>query len=331
MLAGGAIASISSNVTIKESRPFEGNCAEAGEAILSELHSNITIINTTFKGINAIHDSCQSFGGVLYTDSGCNMAIHDSQFTNNKAYKGGVVYAKGDVNIIIIHSYFVNSAVGGNYGGAVYAERNVKVVITDSQFINSSALGTNYFGGLVKAQGYVNITIAHSQFINNNVSFGAVLNLDYGAIATITHSQFTNNSALVLQTLALPDCYGVVCASDADIDITNSEFVNNSVRGSGGGGVVFTNGTVKVTITHSQFVNNSALTDGSRIRYAFIDKTSVINNVGGGVVYAENRLTYSLFINNTAQFNGGVLWLHRVGEVIVISHTTELVMENLYI
>ena len=51
-MAGGAIVSTHSNVTIMDST-FEGNSAQAGGAIFAELQSNITIINSTFVGNQA--------------------------------------------------------------------------------------------------------------------------------------------------------------------------------------------------------------------------------------------------------------------------------------
>ena len=97
-MAGGAIVSTHSNVTIMDST-FEGNSAQAGGAIFAELQSNITIINSTFVGNQATslqsYQYCYTGGGVLYSDSGSSVVVHNSIFDHNTAHWLGGVIATG--------------------------------------------------------------------------------------------------------------------------------------------------------------------------------------------------------------------------------------------
>ena len=98
--AGGAISSTHSSVTIIDS-VFEGNSAQAGGAIFTELQSNIIIINSTFVRNQATslqsHQYCYAGGGVLYSDhsGGSSVVIQNSTFEHNTAHWLGGVMATG--------------------------------------------------------------------------------------------------------------------------------------------------------------------------------------------------------------------------------------------
>lgn len=60
------------------------NNAEIGGAIFGELHSYVTIINSTFLGNGATSQYNISIcGGALYFQSGCTVRIYNSSFINN--------------------------------------------------------------------------------------------------------------------------------------------------------------------------------------------------------------------------------------------------------
>ena len=92
IVAGGAILSTTSNIIITESS-FEGNSAGIGGAIFSEFNSNVTLINSVFKGNFANRpDLGYDYipgGGVLNAADGGAVTIHNCQFINNSAIGGG--------------------------------------------------------------------------------------------------------------------------------------------------------------------------------------------------------------------------------------------------
>ena len=141
----GGVSIIDSEIT---------GCLEDSYSVLTKgaicANGDVYIENTTIK------DNFAKEGSAVYSNSSvtiktCNDIINNGFYSNNIATKGGVVYAKGKVNI-------ENSTFGINYatnGGAIYSESGV-------DFYNSNADGSgmtnqNSDGGFIYAKGNVNV------------------------------------------------------------------------------------------------------------------------------------------------------------------------------
>ena len=315
-MAGGAIVSTHSNVTIIDST-FEGNSAHAGGAIFAELQSNITIINSTFVGNQATslrsHQYCYTGGGALYSDGDGSVVVHNStfeyntahwfggvmatsrsthnNFTSNIAYHFGGVLSSGNYSsITITNSEFIGNSA--NYFGGVLGLSNAdhsSITITDSEFTNNSA---NYDGGVLLLSGanHSSITITDSEFTNNSANdFGSVLdmsNADHSSI-TISDSEFTNNDDRGVMLL-------LIGANYSSITIIDSEFTNNSANNFGGVLDMSNANHSSITITDSEFTNNSANNSGGVLDMSNADHSSI-------------TITDSEFTNNSATDFGGAL------------------------
>ena len=346
---GGAIALLSSSITIVQSR-FDGNSAEVGGAIFSSSNNTINIIGTSFTenyAVDVFAVNCQAGGGVFYIANNSIVTIQNSQFINNSALSenvGGVLYAKDGANdITIINCQFINNSVldFGDGGGVMYiADGLYKIMISHSQFINNWA---KYDGGVFMMTSYhfmsegslrgSTLVITDSEFINNFALFdrdnhgGGVLFVSDGVSkVSFVHTRFINN-------FAVRDGGVVYLAESVNTAITHSHFFNNSAHHNGG--VISAERRNSIIITHSEFINDFANCSGAVI-YAVestnmsITHSRFINNSvsltccgDGGVasVYSVEHIaiTCSQFINNSACSNGGVMRI--VGSAVFITES----------
>lgn len=343
VVAGGAILSTSSNITIEEST-FEGNHAGVGGAIFSEFLSNITIINSTFSGNFAQTPEYDTNylpgGGVLNAVDGGTVIIHDSLFVNNSALGGGgggVLSAVRQIIIHIGHSRFMNNTAfnrNGKGGGVLYAAESVNISINSSQFVNNYCENG---GGVAYVEINVNIIMAYSHFVNNSSpDYGGVLAAEDAVNVTAIYSQFVNNTSVGMSSTGTASYGGGVihAVHNVNIFLNRSEFVGNACDG--GGGVVNAHENVYIVSNDSRFINNSCNGGGVLYNLANVN-TSIAHSefIGnhankGGVVYCSNSISnsdtdtniinflsinQSYFANNTA--SGGVVAVEYSFKLII--------------
>ena len=150
--SGGAVHSLASTLTIKEST-FEKNSAtmfgSEGGAIYTRRSLNLTVSDSVFN-----NNFAMSRGGAIHTQEVDSLTIIDSQFKNNEVdhFDGGAVAVyipHFRVNSVIVRGCeFVNNSAG-NRGGAIWSEQEVVtasdrllftlVNISQTIFINNSA------------------------------------------------------------------------------------------------------------------------------------------------------------------------------------------------
>ena len=296
--AGGAISARRSRVKIMQS-VFEGNSAEIGGVIFSELNSNITIINSTFVGNHATstasYISCvDTGGGALYADSGSTVInIINSQFMDNTAVgRGGVVYlyAATNTSINITDSKFTDNAqysyedfIRG--GGALFMKvtNNTIITITDSEFKGNSAQGDS---GAVYLRAATNTTI------------------------TITNSEIEDNTAQQLGG-------GVYLSfmTSSTVTIAGCNFMNNHAQHSGGAVYLSDAIHTTVTITASEFMDNT-----QHPRYSFDDND---DDCGGGALCVRDAINTTItitdcnFMNNSARYGGGASFIQVTGNTTI--------------
>ena len=237
-------------------------------------------------------DNVDHGGAAIYNWKNGKLDISKSNFTNNiKNYKNGdrlvgAVATIGDATIS--DSYFVNNS--GRWGGALsvmggeFSIATNFIDIDGTKFVNNSAL----YGGAMFVWGS-NYSISNSVFDNNsafgkgnmtpNNNNGGALVVTQGNIpisGTIINSNFTNNKA---------QYGGAAWINEGTIDISNSNFINNTATVEAGA-IGFEPAYTKITATvyGTNFINNTA-------------------GVDGGAIYSNGdlRISDSDFDNNKAQ------------------------------
>ena len=237
-------------------------------------------------------DNVDHGGAAIYNWKNGKLDISKSNFTNNiKNYKNGdrlvgAVATIGDATIS--DSYFVNNS--GRWGGALsvmggeFSIATNFIDIDGTKFVNNSAL----YGGAMFVWGS-NYSISNSVFDNNsafgkgnmtpNNNNGGALVVTQGNIpisGTIINSNFTNNKA---------QYGGAAWINEGTIDISNSNFINNTATVEAGA-IGFEPAYTKITATvyATNFINNTA-------------------GVDGGAIYSNGdlRISDSDFDNNKAQ------------------------------
>ena len=292
---GGAI--INNGKLVVDNSAFEDNAANYyGGAIFN--WDDLQVTNSAFDGNDILvrniraMDNVDHGGAAIYNWKNGKLDISKSNFTNNiKNYKNGdrlvgAVATIGDATIS--DSYFVNNS--GRWGGALsvmggeFSIATNFIDIDGTKFVNNSAL----YGGAMFVWGS-NYSISNSIFDNNsafgkgnmtpNNNNGGALVVTQGNIpisGTIINSNFTNNKA---------QYGGAAWINEGTIDISNSNFINNTATVEAGA-IGFEPAYTKITATvyATNFINNTA-------------------GVDGGAIYSNGdlRISDSDFDNNKAQ------------------------------
>ena len=318
---GGAIAWMKSESITINNYDFINNTAgySGGAIYVGEGSGNCVVKNSYFEANEVIGEP--GHGGAIewYSREG---AIDNSEFVNNKAYKGGAVFVgqvAGDINIT--NSVFTNNTAL-THGGAVDANAS-SVIMEHSQFYNNTA---EYGGALYVGGAGEHNSVGYCLFIGNNATEngGAI---DWAASngnvleSTFEYNHAKNGGAVYVGGLA------------EEGSVINSTFNHNSadVRG----GAVCWNATIG-RLTGSTFFNNSAQLGGATYRGANstggfgYDNVYISNKaeLDGGAIYwngAGGNITYSEFHDNIAGRNGGAVYVGAVGATAYI---TDAIFDN---
>ena len=301
---GGAVRVTSvSTVTVSGSK-FNDNSATYWDGGAVAVYDVNTVNITTSDFINNI---AGDWGGAVNMHTVNKVYITESQFKENKGYRGGALwfYARNHSRCIIAKSNF--SSNNAQDGGVLYLEtdRDKDIEITESKFINNQAIRN---GGIIKMD-KGNLTIIDSKFeLNRAGESGGVLQNRYGNI-NMSNSFFISNSA---------KDGGALHNSDATLTLQDIQFCNNSASIHGG---VFYSVQSNTTLSEGKFENNHANSGGTF--YIVRGSTSVYNSTfssnsagnDGAVIRSQyNNLTIlgCIFEDNNAQYEGGVLWTDQV-------------------
>ena len=305
------VSGIHNNITITNS-VFTNNTAHGfggGLWIHVQTSDTITITCTNSSFINNIIIG-DGGGLVINTNNGThnNITITNSAFTNNRVYGyGGGLYINiqtAETATYITCSTFSNNTIGGRGGGLfVYFDSSTgtlnDITIKNNDFTNNTIGGGGGGGVFYFATGTHNITITNSAFTNNrvdhNVACGLHIYTDTSTKRNIninTNTNPNNGGGLLIDTST--DSTGAY----TNIIITNSDFSNNTISCSIGGGlsIIAYAGTHNVSITNSAFSNNN-----------------IISGFGGGLFISVTHnnnittcITNSAFTSNTAGYGGGL-------------------------
>ena len=292
---GGAI--INNGKLVVDNSAFGDNAANYyGGAIFN--WDDLQVTNSAFDGNDILvrniraMDNVDHGGAAIYNWKNGKLDISKSNFTNNiKNYKNGnllvgAVATIGDATIS--DSYFVNNS--GRWGGAL------------SVMGGESSSATNF------------IDIDGTKFVNNSALYGGAMFV-WGSNYSISNSVFDNNSAFGKGNMTPNNNNGgalVVTQGNIPISgtIINSNFTNNKAQY--GGAAWINEGTID--ISNSNFINNTATVEAGAIGFepaytkitATVYATNFINNtagVDGGAIYSNGdlRISDSDFDNNKAQ------------------------------
>ncbi|MDO5850916.1 MAG: Ig-like domain repeat protein [Methanobacteriaceae archaeon] len=263
-------------------------------------------------------------GGFIYNNGGSIYINNNSNIKNNKATNGAVLYnnAKSKSIMKIEDSLFENNSASEN-GGVMeiigVSELSFNALeIENAKFINNNANK----GGVIYTQASINII--SSEFENNIASEGGVIyNLlplktqDGDVKVVATDSIFKYNKAT--------NGNGGVIYNNGIINIDNNQFIDNFATNNGG--VIYNNGGI-MNISEVIVKNNFATNNGGFIYNnggsIYINNNSNIKNnkaTNGAVLYNNAKsksimkIEDSLFENNSASENGGVMEIIGVSEL----------------
>ena len=120
-------------------------------------------------------------GGAIRLRNGAQVAIENSTFSDNEAFRGGAIATTSDdVRLTVKTSSFLRNN-SGNYGGAIFANAS-RVDVARSSFQKNQA---GYGGGAISTYGG-RISASNSTFEGNSARVGGALEV-FDAEATFTH------------------------------------------------------------------------------------------------------------------------------------------------
>ena len=296
--SGGAmIISTHSNVAIIECT-FKDNMATIGGAILVEYNSTVDLNKSSFSH-NKINCSVQQFcgyGGVLFANNGSKVSVTNCRFTYNSAEpqnsgnEGGVL-ALFSSDAEIYRSVFTGNSAA--HGGGVIICQNTSVRIVRSEFFNNDAIR----GGVLYTDEST-VDLINTTFYQNTANLGGVM------YAMITSTILVSNCSFVINAAVLPGGHGgVIFSTDSLITMSHNSFFNNTAFLNGG---VIDAYDSKLLIMDSVFNNNAAIFGGGGV-YRIHD-------------YSTIHVLRSSYKDNEAEGDGGVL--NAFISVIVIQECT---------
>lgn len=303
--------------------------------ILDNLSSDVNIgekflgIDINFDGQNHKIDGLGQHGGFVIND---NSAINQIRMTNltgqiysNSHYAGALYNQMGSIDIT--NSFFTNNSANSGsinfgIGGAIYNLSGGTINVDSTLFEGNYSGGASAYGGAI-ANGYLSSAIS-TAYINNSI--------------------FKNNYGV-----ADPFGQGGAIYNNGNIEINNTQFIENHLQGSSGslllGGALYNSGNM--TVNSSSFdgnyfneavqmsVSGSAIANTGTLNIAnsvFTNNKSVIGDgsvISGGTIYNANSATIegSVFSNNES--NGGSQGTNIYGGVINnYTDSSTLVIKN---
>ena len=366
-LIGGAIVSNASSIVTLHSSRFAFNKANHGGVVGIHDHSKVHVEGCDLEHNNARSDggtvlarlnSTAIFQGNTFTNNSANgdgskggvvmllrsmVRINDSEFSNNSATSGGVLYAEMISSVSVQGSRFIGNKVDRDGTVAALFERS-EMIVVEGEFIGNEA-GTE--GGAIKARNWSSITITNSIFSRNSaIVFGGALHIKDSSDAVVIDSQFDSNTALdggvvnvyYFSTIKVYRSNfsnnkanitgGVIsCKLDSNASIMESRFHTNIAVDIGA--AVYTEDRTNVSLYGTIFTNNSATFGGAVAirRKCTVKVNSCIGDwntarVDGGFLYSRTNsgsvINNSLFTNNQAKNNG----------IVVASDSSTIVIET---
>jgi predicted outer membrane repeat protein len=286
-----------------ENCTFSGNTV-GEEAFGGGLHLAGAASNTNPAIVNLCNFQSNEadYGGGVAIRSNGSAEFADCQFTTNLAFIGGGAYLHEGNGVFETCTFDSNQSLDG---GAMSAWAQAQATVTDCIFQFNAA---EYGGGFSLMDTGTVVTITQTDFIANGADYGGGLQVDAGGSARMNECVFDGNVALI--TGGAID----VANTDASIDVSGGQFVNNDADD---GGAVFVYGRASATIENTSLnmnaaVSGGALSMGGAGGAADLSSCTIGSNAAGqsgGALYvaADNTLiaTSCTITGNSAQADGG--------------------------
>ena len=215
---GGAIDN-GGSLTIRNSAFYDNDAAYGG-----------AINNFTALGVYDsifIGNIADSGGAIRSSRNEATTAVSGSEFSDNRAHRGGAIYISAGFAEVFSSAFHYNSATprqgnasdDNNRGGAISSKAETH--IRDAVFNDNYA---SAYGGALNNEGHA--SISDSSFNSNRADYsgGGMSNL--AGEATVTGSAFASNSAY--------DAGGGVYGASGLLTIERSSFFDNDAPGAGG-------------------------------------------------------------------------------------------------
>jgi predicted outer membrane repeat protein len=273
--------------------------------------------NLTIDGSGAanLKISGNSAGRVLNVEKNIdakveNLTIADGYTTSS----GGGIKVGQYGSLTVVNCRFNNNR--GGKGGGIYVGYSAKATVLNSSFDRNDGTLTNsgHSSGAISTYGSGELTVKDCQFTNNKgVNGGAIYSLLGGL--TVEKSVFRNNSSAgdvgggaIFTDGANP--VGRGSSVGGVIAIRGSRFEGNQTHGEGGALLLYGYGPDKILLENSTIVGNTAHLSARGIGR-------------GGGLRANSALTIRnvTFANNTADKQGGALWLDGGSAKNIINST----------
>ena len=308
---GGAIYGTGSNSLITENTITDINNDDTFNAIYWEGNystlSNNKIINCTLSPY---------FGCAIYY-WGSNGIITDNTIINTISaidYSGSNGIIKNHTIINTIRNAIRYDGSNGIVANCTFINTTSAIywtgtngTVTNCNFINSTA---NDCGGAVYWNGNEG-SITYCNFINSTTNSGGAVYWN-GNEGSITFCNFINTTA---------DLGGAICWDSGSGIITNCLFINTTARDSAQnheyGGAIYCK-DANITITNSEFLNTSSMKNGGAIysdnANLTVKNSIFINSTSGlyaGAIYCEancTNLSNCTFINITSTYDYGAIY-----------------------
>ncbi|MBI1311543.1 hypothetical protein GC176_09575 [bacterium] len=235
-------------------------------------------------------------GGAIYSEAPLTIDGF-STLTNNRATKGGAIYAKApeDHAISISNSYFTDNSASVE-GGALYLDISAQVDVTGSQFFTNSALAdasttvTPRGGAIFTATSSV-LEVATSYFEGNTADTDNYLDRQAGD-------------------------GGAIAASGGTISVSRSTFSRNWARVSGG--AVFTSGPTNIDFRNSTLSENGLEVDDQGQHLPHTGTGGAIFNASGSRLAVADSTLYG---NEVLASSGQGFAIYNAGEITALHNS----------
>ena len=245
------------------------------------LRNSLVADNSNFGGSN---------GGGLYIESS-EVTLYNVILDANTGYGRSAGAKVLSSTLTLAYTTFQNHYLAGGFGAALYIEVST-LTMRDSAFFDNWAEGS---GGAVMMGGG-SATIVRSRFEGNGVGVGSGGALVVGgATVNIAHSVFRGNWGSVA---------GALEAYNAEMDIEDTIFEDNSAYYSTGAGALLANSTI-LNMRHCIVADNKAWGSGGGI--SLVDSSGVIEN---------SKFINNMSLNGTASTGGGGISIEDSSPII---------------
>lgn len=213
-------------------------------------------------------------------------------------------------------------------GGAITGGYQSALEIVDSAFLDNRSSS----GGAIYIGSDATLTIIRSTFSGNSSWYGgAIMSMLSGL--TVVNSTFTGNSVVLHPTLGFGQGGAITTdgarlkslvqggiGSGGRLSVCGTAFRNNSSQGGGGGVWLWSYAPDNIIVKNSTFENNTTqgLGGAGRISVGFTDFS---HQGGTRTTPGTISVVGSSFLGNSAQVNGGALYVDCYGDCNVVNST----------